>query len=263
MSLKKKEVLITVKTYPNPSKKYRETVCVAGVDMETKQWIRLYPIPFRDLDAYQQFKKYSLISIRAEKAADDKRPESYKVDSDSIKILGHIDTEKGTWNKRKEIILPTISDSFCNIIDEHKRSDRSIGIFKATNVNFSFKKAKPKDIEEREECYNKLDLFYSHKKPIEPIPFDFRYLFSCSGVPDCPGHDFRIIDWEIYQSYRAWRWRYKSEKELLGKIKHRWLESMCNNKNDTYFIVGNTKRFRDTFMVLGVFYPPRRKSENP
>lgn len=258
MSLKKKEVFITVKTYPNPSKKYRETVCVAGIDIETKQWIRLYPIPFRDLNAYQQFKKYSLISIRAEKASDDKRPESYKVDSDSIKVLEHFDTEKGTWNKRKEIILPTASDSFCKILDERRQFDKSIGMFKPANVKFFSTKAKPKDIEEREECYNKLDLFYSPKKPIEPIPFDFRYSFSCSDKPDCPGHDLRIIDWEIYQSYRSWGWRYRSEKELLEKIEHRWLESMCNEKKDTYFFVGNTKRFRNTFMVLGVFYPPNK-----
>jgi len=33
MSIKKKEVFVTVKTYPNPSKKYRETVCVAGIDL--------------------------------------------------------------------------------------------------------------------------------------------------------------------------------------------------------------------------------------
>jgi hypothetical protein len=258
MPLQKKEVLVTVKTYPNPSTKYRETVCVAGIDMKTRQWIRLYPIPFRDLNAYQQFKKYSLISINTEKAADDKRPESYKVDSDSISILERINTEKGSWNKRKEILLPTKSESFCSILDERIKADTSLGMFKPTDVKFVVTKAKPKDILERKECYNKLDLFYSPTEPIEPIPFDFRYTFSCADAPDCPGHDLRIIDWEIYQSYRSWRWKYKSETELLEKIEQKWLDGMCSAKKDTYFFVGNTKRFRDTFMVLGVFYPPQK-----
>lgn len=258
MSIKKKEVFITVKTYPNPSKKYRETVCVAGIDLKTQKWIRLYPIPFRDLNAYQQFKKYSLISIKTEKADDDKRPESYKVDSETIRILEYIDTERGTWNKRKEIILPTVSESFCKILDERDKSDKSLGMFKPANVKFVFNKAKPKDILERKECYNKLDLFYSPTEPIEPIPFDFRYSFSCADTPECPGHDLRIIDWEIYQSYRSWRWKYRNEKELLEKIEMRWLEGMCDEKKDTYFFVGNTKRFRNTFMVLGVFYPPNK-----
>ena len=39
------EVMITVKTYPNPSETYGETVCVAGVrlDRGAPEWIRLYP----------------------------------------------------------------------------------------------------------------------------------------------------------------------------------------------------------------------------
>lgn len=45
-----KKVLITVKSYPSPSRRYGETVCVAGVDLDSGRWVRLYPIPFRDLD---------------------------------------------------------------------------------------------------------------------------------------------------------------------------------------------------------------------
>ncbi len=55
MNFETKKVLVTVKTYPNPSRKYQETVCVAGIDLDTKTWIRLYPIKFRDLEANKQF----------------------------------------------------------------------------------------------------------------------------------------------------------------------------------------------------------------
>ncbi|RRD60723.1 hypothetical protein EII30_05595 [Leucobacter sp. OH1287] len=46
-------VLITVKTSPNPSAKYGDTVCVAGIrtDREAYEWIRLYPVNFRWLSA--------------------------------------------------------------------------------------------------------------------------------------------------------------------------------------------------------------------
>ena len=63
-----KKVLITVKAYPNPSKKYEETVCVAGIDVDNGKWIRLYPITFRDLDENRRFKKYSIIQVRVKKA---------------------------------------------------------------------------------------------------------------------------------------------------------------------------------------------------
>lgn len=50
------KILITVKTYPIPSTKYDELVCTAGVT-EEGEFIRLYPINFRDLPYDQQFKK--------------------------------------------------------------------------------------------------------------------------------------------------------------------------------------------------------------
>lgn len=98
MALETKQVLITVKAYPNPSKKYVETVCCAGIDLETGRWIRLYPVPYRDLDASKQFKKYTIIKVRCRKASDDTRVESHKIDSDSIEIVQWLDT-KDNWRQ--------------------------------------------------------------------------------------------------------------------------------------------------------------------
>ena len=66
MDFFKKKILIVVKTYPNPSKQNKETVCVAGVLLEAPpSWIRIYPIPFRDLPYDQQFKKYQIIDRKS------------------------------------------------------------------------------------------------------------------------------------------------------------------------------------------------------
>lgn len=86
-AIETKTVLVTVKAYPNPSKKYGETVCCAGIDTATGEWVRLYPIPYRDLDISQKFKKYTVIKIRCHKALDDHRLESYKVDCDSMALI--------------------------------------------------------------------------------------------------------------------------------------------------------------------------------
>jgi hypothetical protein len=251
-----KRVLITVKAYPNPSKKYGETVCAAGIDLDTNQWIRLYPIPFRDLDEDKKFKKYTVIEVSATKAVDDNRPESFKVDSDSIKIIDSYDT-KDKWERRKKYILPTVAESFCNLLAESKSSDKSLGIFKPLHVDFTYQKARPKDKNSRDVCYSQLGFYDKIKKAIEPIPLDFRYSFSCCSNKDCKGHNLSIIDWEIGEAYRAWKWQYRDENTLLAKIKERWLHRMFSDKNDTYFFVGNMKRFREHFMVLGVFYPPK------
>ncbi|MCE5194038.1 MAG: hypothetical protein LLF28_01045 [Nitrospiraceae bacterium] len=258
MVLETKQILVTVKTYPNPSKKHVETVCIAGIDLKSNQWIRLYPIPFRDLEDEKKFKKYNIIELKAEKASSDKRPESYKVDSDSIRILDYYSTKKDkNWALRKKIILPTLSSSLCSILEENKINDKSLGMFKPQNIRFAYKKIKLVNCEEHDKYYAQLDFNKKPKKAIEKIPFDFRYSFSCEGHSDCKGHNLTIIDWEIFESFRKWRLKYKDENTLLEKISEKWLNKMCSGNNDTYFYVGNMHRFRDNFMVLGVFYPPK------
>ena len=252
-----KRILVTVKAYPNPSRKYGETVCVAGIDIDAQKWIRLYPIPFRDLDEEKKFKKYAIIEVRATKAIDDRRPESYKVDAGSIRQIDYLDTKKDKWKRRKEIVLPTIDKSFCDIQRQNLSTKKSLGVFKPKNVDFLYCPAKPKDEKARESCYAQLSFFDKKKKAIEAIPYEFRYQFFCDDEPSCPGHNLMIIDWEIGQAYRDWRYKYKAEDLLLSKIRQRWLDLICSPKSDIYFFVGNMHRFPATFMVLGAFYPPK------
>ena len=252
-----KKVLVTVKASPNPSKKYGETVCVAGIDLNTEKWIRLYPIPFRDLENEKKFKKYSTIELRAYKAKDDYRQESFKVDADSIKILSEPLDTKNKWEARKKFLMPTVSSSFCKIQEDRKGLNISLGMFKPERVNFIIKSCKTEDHEKSAHIYRQGDIYLPPKTPIEQIPFDFRYSFHCAGNSDCPGHDLMIVDWELHQSFRKWRSKYKPEQLLLEKIKQRWFGEMCSDKKDTYFFVGNMLAHPDAFMVLGVFYPPK------
>ena len=60
------KILITVKTYPIPSAKYDELVCTAGVK-ENGNFVRLYPLNFRDLPYSQKYQKYQWIEVEAEK----------------------------------------------------------------------------------------------------------------------------------------------------------------------------------------------------
>lgn len=251
-----KQVLVTVKTYPNPSKKYGETVCVAGIELANNKWIRLYPIPFRDLESVKRFEKYDIIEVKAAKSKRDSRPESFKVNFASIKIVDKCGT-KDNWKKRKEVVLPTVSSSFCEIYEQSKNNIKSLGVFKPKDIGFIWKKARNKNIIERKSCYAQLPLFSKAKEVIEAIPYEFKYSFFCKDVRDCKGHVLPIIDWELIQSYRSWRRKYKGEDELFAKIKEKWLDGMFSDERDTYVFVGNWQQFRGKFMILGVFYPPK------
>ena len=171
-----KTVLITVKAPPYPSKKYQEINCCAGIDLASGEWIRLYPIPFRLLDYDKQFPKYSVISANCQRPLRDKRMESYKVDQDSIKILRHLGTQN-KWAERKKIVLPTLSQSFCQILED-VRAYKSLGIFKPTDIDFEIKKSVPRDEQKRRAAYDQYRLFDKKLKPVEQIPFSFYYRFK-------------------------------------------------------------------------------------
>lgn len=250
-----KTVLITVKAPPNSSRRYQETNCCAGIEVNTCRWIRLYPIPFRLLDDSRKFPKYSIIKVKCEKPIRDKRIESFKVDQDSIEVGQFIDT-KDNWAKRKEIVLPTISPSFCKILEDVSQN-KSLGVFKPCEIQFLCKKMTVKNPTEHLAAYNQLRLFDKNLKPLEQIPFAFYYVFKCSGQQNCSGHTLQIHDWEITESYRSWRDKYPSQKLLMEKIREKWLDVMCGIKKDVYFYVGNMWQRPKQFMVLGVFYPPK------
>ncbi len=120
-----------------------------------------------------------------------------------------------------------------------------------------WKRASLRDEDRRKACYAQTSFFNEAKAALEPVPDNFRYTFHCAVRPNCPGHDLTIIDWELSAAFYKWRARYPDVLTRLGKIKQRWLGSMCSERNDTAFFVGNMKRLHETFMVLGVFYPPK------
>jgi hypothetical protein len=250
-----KRVLITVKAYPSPSLRYGETVCCAGVDIERFNWIRLYPVPFRDLEYEKRFRKYCIIEASFAKAPDDLRPESYRIKSDSIKILEFVGT-RNEWERRKSIVLRLPIKSHCQVIKDQKLQNLSLGLIKPADVTFSVEKRSPVDEGKKQKAYAQGKLFGMPKEPIEDIPYQFYFRFRCRTERNCPSHNLSIIDWEIYQAFRQWRYQCRNEQEVLRKIAEKWMALVDGTKKDPYFYVGNLHRFPRTFMVLGVFYPP-------
>ncbi|MGB3768417.1 MAG: hypothetical protein WA947_17805 [Phormidesmis sp.] len=75
----KTKVLITVMTYPYPSRGYQELVCTAGIT-ENNEWVRLYPVDYRYRSEDQQFRKYQWVEVGLlpRGAGNDRRKESRK-----------------------------------------------------------------------------------------------------------------------------------------------------------------------------------------
>src|SRR5947209_8730000 len=104
-----KRVLITARTYPAPSQRSVEVSCTGGIT-EEGAWIRLFPVPYRFLTTDRRFSKYQWVEARAAKSSDP-RPESYRVDVDSIAIQSGPLPTGDNWQARKDSVYPLMAPS--------------------------------------------------------------------------------------------------------------------------------------------------------
>jgi hypothetical protein len=258
-------VLITVKTYPAPSDKYGETVCIAGVRLdgdEGPRFIRLYPIPFRLLEASGQFKKYQIVEVPVTaRGTRDPRPESYEPEIGKFELGETVDTRK-KWAKRIELIEPLIgATTTCELIALNRAgtmadSIPSFGLIKPMIKKVSVDVGKPWTPKQPEKvrAATEPDLFNDNELvELQPVPYRVKFAYKCEDS-DCKGHNQEIIDWEVGTAGLYWPNRYgdKTADMILDK----WTEMSDASKKDIHFYVGNQHQRRDTFSVCGLWFPP-------
>lgn len=253
-----KRILVVVKTYPNPSQSHVETVCCAGVDIATGHWVRMYPITFRRL-ADRKFAKYQVIECMAARPLRDSRPDSLKVDQDSIRRVGEpMPAGERGWRRRMGA-LPPPSRSLEAIQAAQRRDGTSLGMFRPKEIRrLVVRKAKLWSEKQkaalRQERLNLGDELLAELKELEQIPWTFSYEFACDEER-CTGHTIQVFDWEIGESYRRWarsdpgRW-----EEMIRQRYERELP-----ERDSHFVVGNLAKRRHTFVIVGLVRPPRPK----
>ncbi|HEX7058554.1 MAG TPA: hypothetical protein VF176_01740 [Solirubrobacterales bacterium] len=268
VGLEEIELLPLVKAYPNLSRQYGEISCVAGLRLsgvDLPEWIRLYPVPFRTLDrGDQQFRKYQPIRVKVGAPKNDRRPESRRADADSIEIAGQrIGTEEG-WRSRRSIVEPAISKSMCAIQQEQRDSGTSLGMFRVAEffdllieeVEPDPEKSNMADAWAAQRSLLQADELEVEREALEQIPYRFKYRYRCSAT-GCRTHTQSIVDWEIAQLFRQVRER-PDWREL---IRAKWLKEMCGANKDTALIVGNQHQYPNSFLVLGVWWPPKQPEQ--
>ena len=255
----KLKILITVKTYPIPSATYDELVCTAGVT-EGGEFVRLYPINFRDLPFSQQYKKYQWIEVMAEKhQGRDVRKESYRPDSDTIQIIGEpIRSNPGNWAKRARYALARKARSMEELNLPRKADRTSLGIFRPKTIHDLVVSRDSSDWKPSFKAALQQARLWEDRTvsrvPPRKVPFKFHYKFECDD-PRCNGHRMMIEDWEVGALF----WRLVdqgcSHEDAAGKVKEKFLGELCGSDKDTHFFVGTILAHPTNWVVIGVFYP--------
>ncbi|MFW0786182.1 hypothetical protein AAFP35_16885 [Gordonia sp. CPCC 206044] len=262
-------VLITVKTYPNPSAKYEETVCVAGVrlDGEKPEWIRLYPVRFRSVDEGAQFDKYEVIEVHVTPhGSTDPRVESHRPDQQTVVHLDRIDTDRGTWRRRRDLLgeLPGMTTT-CDLRRDAvsgRMSDpaRSLGMIKPHVTDVSVSEGRPWDAGQLRKIADASQptLFGPGLRPLEPMPYNVHYEYTCEA-DGCDGHRQKVLDWELGQAGRKWKREYGDL--AIEEIRRKWADQMTASDRDLYFFIGNQHQHRGSFSVLGTWWPKQQAED--
>lgn len=251
-------VLVLVKAAPQPSSTYGDTVCVAGIVLGGQpDWMRLYPVPFRYLDGARQFRKYDVVEVEVRPAGADKRPESRKINADSIRIVDHLDG----WPKRSRWVEPLAVESMCDVIRtvRQNRDSRSLAAVRPAAVTDLLLEPHPgwsPDQLARFERFAQQARLFEDAPPqmLEPPRFKGRYRYRC-GDSACRWHEQGILDWEFTALQR--RFRSESDQALERILRRNFYQQMFQRETTPLLFVGNQENpvKRHVFSVLGVYYP--------
>lgn len=258
-------VLITVKTYPVPSRKYDELVCTAGF-REDGSWVRIYPVQFRTKPYDQQYKKYDWIEIDLERNGEDFRPESYRPRSHDteIRIIDHIPPDGHSWEARRKVVLSKAPyTNLENLIQEAKDNNKctSLAVFKpAKIVDFKIKEDEPEWDRSKLEKLNQLNLFEGDSgdklKVVRKLPFKFSYRFMDEAGKEST---LMIEDWEIGQLYWNSLHRHNGDRvKACEDVRNKYYDDFALTK-DLHLFLGTTKQFHkissNPFIIIGTFHP--------
>lgn len=267
----KTKLLITVTTYPLPSRSYDELVCTAGV-LEDGRWIRIYPVPLSFLSnqktggGLRKGVKYTWIELDIEKRKDDFRPESYSPKHYDFRDLKIIEPRLGTehnWFHRKQFCLQHVYNDLTKLINDSKApANTSLATFKPAEIlSFEWEKDAREWKNEWVEIRKQTDLFAAGsidpQKMIPKVPYKFYYRFT-----DSRGRISRLMieDWEVGQLYwNCLRSTSGDEEKALIKVKEKYFDQFISD-HDIYLFLGTTKewhlrRANNPFVIIGVFYP--------
>lgn len=272
------ECTVFVKAAPERSQKYGETVCTAGI-LDDGRLIRLYPIK---IDEYwkkdiPKYRRVRIAAIPSDEPAG--RPESHKVQTGLQPIDSPLRASPTPWTERMDLLGKAVNpQGMQGLRDLQKQHGTSLGIVKVKELR-DFYITAPLD-----EVVEQSDYRVSPQKTItgeaimegsriDKVKHVFRFTWLCEGSccgPEAKGrgyHDTTCEDWELFESFRAWRKQYTDDEKFLDALKNKFYD--CLGQSNLYFAMGTPSdpKTQNSWMVVGLVYPgipaPRPKAGQP
>lgn len=239
-------VAILVKALPQPSSRYGETVCCAGVTLD-RQWKRLYPVRFRHLSGESAFKRWDLVSYDYGKPKSDIRQESCHVHEESIRVGGTLDKEA-----RVRLLSPLVVGSAQDAMSR----GQSLALIRPRDPRFRSKAKSSGVIAAEKAAFDRaarqIGMFDEKLAAIEPTPYHFSFTFA----DDAGKHTYQCGDWEAHAMF----WRESRRTSAARALE--WMDATFNEtypRDGMVFAIGNQAKRPKTWQLLGVLKLPEEK----
>jgi hypothetical protein len=234
------EAIVLVKASPQVGRRHGETVCCAGIN-DNGEWLRLYPVSFRTLDQASQFRRWDRIRFRWKKPQDDPRPESLRVDHQSIEVIGEL--------KPKER-LNFLSRLEVTSINTVKAEGKTFALLRPRNVRFLIEKKSADALQEEKTKFKALaaqtDLFNTSPLiPYEPCPYAFKYSYET----DDGKREGTCQDWETDAAFFNWN-RHYGEQKALEHMQHVFGDDYP--KKGMVLAMGTHSLYPDVWLINGI-----------
>lgn len=247
-------------TYPELSKSYTETVCTGAVLVDRPGLIRLYPLNLRYLPAEQRPSKWSIVTAEVAESPRDRRPESRRVRSTSIRLDGHVGTDD-YWRERKRILLREehMVDGLEDMQGRQAATGQSLGIIRRVEIIEAFLERTPRsDLAEHRRKYeaivNQTELWPTGSKPVPAPLWKPRITFKAEG--DREPYTRAVLDWEVVEAAKR-----HADMDNPSAAFSEWITGdggPLGPKGDPYLILGNISSSPSTFVVVCIMYPRRK-----
>jgi hypothetical protein len=267
----RERILITVKTYPQLSRKYGETVCTAGLRPDGT-WMRIYPVPFRRLDEKEQYRKFDWIECGFVRNSSDPRPESFcPVDMKAMLPVGHLGTGDH-WRQRRDLVLrrARVYTKLDELISGAKANTLSLAVFKPSRIlGFAWEEAEEREwnqtrVEEMRQRANQGELFSEDEwrktfDLVRKLPYKFSYRFEDEAGREST---LQILDWEAGMLYwNCVRGCQGDESVALRQMKARYFDDFV--RKDLHFFMGTILEWHfrapNPWVIVGVFPVPHER----
>lgn len=254
-------VLILGSTSVSYSRRYGATNCTGGLVEGSMDLVRIFPVPRVRLSYEQRFRAWQWVRLRATKAHDDPRPESFRIDYDSIQPEEAIPTTRAGHAQRRQLLEQSGHNcqSLEHLMDRNREEGISLGIVRPKEIVRCRLRRKPAserrewEDEEREILAQREFPFDVPVMRIDYTDMEFLVEFVCDDPRCSQPHEHRVQDWGIHELYR----RLHDDPERDEKVVAQMQRMLDLNRCDVFFYFGSLRGHMTNFGLMGSYSCPK------